>query len=360
LLGDILSERAYYHCRTCHQGWFPSDEEFGLQHKQTAGAREAISLVGLLEPFGQGGERVLPRLTGLHVSPSSVQRTTEAVGEDVAQHRAAGETFGWGTPWEWHVDATGRRVAYASLDATAVLQQGIHAEKAEARMPWVGAVFNPPPCDSKQHCRVWDRRYVAGLMSLEEIGAQLRRECTAVGVAHADVVVGLTDGGQGLEDCLINVLGGQARQIELILDFYHAAEHLREFAKSVLPDEEPRQKQVAAWCHTLKHQGGAVLLAELESWNLTRASPVACESHRLLLGYLRANLHRTDYPRYLACGWHIGSGMIEAACKTVIGQRLKESGMRWRPRGTTALCQLRAIYKSQPELWESYWKHACA
>lgn len=358
-MGDIVVERAYYHCRTCHHGWFPSDEAFGIAQKQTGAAREVICLSGVLEPFEQAGERVLPRLTGLQVSASTVQRTSEAVGEDVARRRAAGEVFGSQAGWNWNTDNTGRRVAYVSLDATAVLQQGFHAEQAEARMPWVGAVFNPPR-PSFRPARIWDRRYMAGLMSLEELAAQLRRECQAVGLAQADLVVAVTDGGNGLEDCLINVLGGLARRIELILDFYHAGEHLREFAKLLLPMEEERRQQVQRWCHTLKHQGGAALLAELESLDLISASSAIREGHRLLTGYLRANLHRTDYPRYLAAGWHIGSGMIEAACKTVVGQRLKQSGMRWRPSGTTELCQLQALYKSQPELWDHYWRHACA
>jgi hypothetical protein len=360
LMGDLVAERAYYHCPACHHGWFPSDEVFGITQKQTGAAREVICLSGVLEPFEQAGGRVLPRLTGLNVSASTVQRTSEMVGADVARRRAAGEVFGSQAGWNWNTDNTGRRVAYVSLDATAVLQQGIHAEKAEARMPWVGTVFNPPSPSVRQACRVWDRRYVAGLMSLEEIGEQLRQECRAVGLARADLVVAVTDGGNGLEDCLIDVLGGLARRIELILDFYHAAEHVREFAKLLLPREEERQSQVERWCHTLKHQGGPALLAALESLDLTSAPPAVREGHRLLTGYLRGNLHRTDYPRYLAAGWHIGSGMIEAACKTVVGQRLKESGMRWRPLGTTEMCQLRALYQSQPELWDHYWRHACA
>lgn len=78
------------------------------------------------------------------------------------------------------------------------------------------------------------------------------------------------------------------------------------------------------------------------------------EAHRLLTGYLRNNLHRTDYPTYLKNGWQIGSGKVESACKSVICQRLKGSGMRWREYGTNGLCQLRALYKSR--LWSHYWQ----
>lgn len=362
LLGKAVYERAYYHCEHGHGGWFPTDEEFGIERKQTPAARELITLVGTLEPFESGAHLVLSRLTGLSASASTVQRTTEDVGEDIARRRAAGELFAPPTDWNWHRDAAGKRVAYASLDATAVRQQGPRAQKAEPRMPWVASVFNPLPKGRPGPRRVWETRYVSGLMPLPEIGAQLRHECRAVGVHNADVVIGLTDGGNGLQDCLLDALGGVAREIVFILDFWHASEHLREFAQALIPQDEPRRKaQADQWCHRLKSQGGEAVLRELEALDLSQASPALIESHRQVTGYLRHNLHRTDYPTYLGRGWQIGSGMIEAACKTVVGQRLKESGMRWRERGTTALCQLRALHKSQRELWVHYWQRTtCA
>ena len=391
LLGGVRHSRAYYHCPHCREGWFPTDEELGLADRQTPGCREVVSLTGDLEPFAEAAEKLLTKLTGLNLSASTVQRTTEAVGADVAQRRAAGETLGPATPWEWQRDARGQSVAYVSLDATAVLQQGPHAEKAESRMPWVGSVFNPAPMHerresssresssrepyshesssrepspfSKRHHapRVWPTRYVCGVMSLEEIGRQLRGECLAVGIANADVVLGLTDGGNGLEDCLTDtVLSGLARQTVLVLDFFHATEHLREFAKTWLPDETARHDQVARWCHTLKRCGGRTLLAELEALELTQATDAQREAHRLLTGYVRSNQHRMDYPTYVANGWQIGSGEIESACKGVVNRRLKGPGMRWRLPGTTALCQLRALYKSEPGLWQHYWKRTTA
>lgn len=358
LLGDALYERAYYHCAHCHTGIFPTDEEFGIADKKTPGATEVISLMGVLEPFEEGAHEVLPRLSGLNVSASTVQRTTEIIGADVARRRAQGETFGPDVPWNWHTDATGKSVAYLGLDATGVRQQGEHAEQAEGRMPWVGTVFNPEVPHQKRHQRIWDSRYVAGLMSLTDVGAQLRRECQAVGVSRADRVIALTDGGNGLEDCLIHVLGGLAQEIVFILDFWHASDHLQEFAKLFLADEQARSKQMAAWCHQLKHEGGTALLQTLEHLDLSRGSPQVQEAHRQLTGYFRNNLHRTDYPWYLQNGWQIGSGKVESACKSVVGRRLKGPGMRWREQGTTAVCQLRALYKSN--LWRTYWKRTTA
>lgn len=315
-----------------------------------------ITLTGVLEPFAESAQEILPRLTGLQACASTIRRTTEAVGEDVALRRAAGETFGPERAWEWHRDATGKTVAYVGLDATGVRQQGPRGEKAEGRMPWVGVVFNPQPTHERRRRQLWESRCVSGLMSLDEIGRQLRRECRAVGIEQAARVVALTDGGNGLEDCLIDVLSGQAQELVFILDFWHVAEHLREFANVWIAAEDARGAQVQAWCERLKHAGGAALLRDLEALDLSGAAPAVAESHRQLVGYVRSNLHRLDYPRYVAQGWQIGSGKVESSCKSVVCQRLKGPGMRWRERGTTGLCQLRALYKSERECWRHYWK----
>ena len=71
--------------------------------------------------------------------------------------------------------------------------------------------------------------------------------------------------------------------------------------------------------------------------------------------YFSNNVHRMEYPEYQAEGWHIGSGVVESACKTVVGQRLKGAGMRWGEDGAHALCHLRALYRSEKGQWEAFW-----
>jgi hypothetical protein len=65
--------------------------------------------------------------------------------------------------------------------------------------------------------------------------------------------------------------------------------------------------------------------------------------------------HRMDYPSYVAKGWSIGSGPIEAACKTVIGKRMKNGGMRWGGDGADEMCHLRALFSSGESQWDAYW-----
>jgi hypothetical protein len=122
---------------------------------------------------------------------------------------------------------------------------------------------------------------------------------------QAEVWVGITAGGAGLEDFLRSQFG---RVVVVILDFYHAAEHLAEWAKAMHPDDPPATADLAAvWCHRLKHEGGAVVLSELTAWDVT-GRPAAREAHRQLVGYVTNQCHRMDYPSYRAQGWQIGSG----------------------------------------------------
>ena len=180
----------------------------------------------------------------------------------------------------------------------------------------------------------------------------MRRQAAQVGLEQADVWVALTDGGAGLEE-FMRVYFPRA---ELILDFSHAAEHLNELAKALSPADETRAAETAAaWCHRLKHEGGAAVLAALEGLEVGGRKAEVRECHRRVVGYVRNNVHRMDYPRYQAEGWLIGSGHVEAACKAVVGQRLKGNGMRWGEEGADAVCHLRALFKSEAGQWEAFW-----
>jgi hypothetical protein len=309
-----------------------------------------VSLAGLLTSFAEASTKVLPKMSGLRLSESTAERTTENAGHVLSLRRAAGAVFGPKTPWRWHTDARGQTCAYFSGDATGVGQQGPDGAAAEGRMAYVGQVFNA--CADRGG---GDSRYLAGLYDLDELGAQLRRQAAQIGAEQAEQWLMLTDGGNGLEEW--------ARvhfpRATLILDFYHAAEHLNDLAKARHPgDTEAAQRLAGSWCRQMKHEGGQAVLVTLEGLDLSGWSAAAREAHRLVTNYVRKNVHRMDYPDYRHNGWLIGSGHIEAACKTIIGARLKGSGMRWGEEGTDAVCQLRALFKSEAGQWETFWAMA--
>lgn len=114
-------------------------------HNLTPAVERLATLAGgVADSFDKGSE-LLEETAAISLSESTMQRTTEATGRRLAAALAQGQTFGEGKSWQWYLDALGRRVAYTSIDATGVRQQGPHGTKAEGRMAYVGMVFNPLP-----------------------------------------------------------------------------------------------------------------------------------------------------------------------------------------------------------------------
>ena len=358
-MGEVVLEgRAYYLCPTCRAGHVPVDAALGLSAaKLTPGAEELATLGGTVGSFAEAAEKFLPKMAGLRLSESTVERTTEAAGARLGASWAAGHTLGAAVDWRFNRDASGRTVAYVSIDATGVGIQGGRGAKAEGRMAWVGKVFNPrvAPTEAVPKPHPARARYQAGLMDLEELGARLRRQAAQVGLDRAERWVALTDGGNGLDDFMDVNFPRAVR----ILDFYHAAEHLGDLAKAYCGgDTAAAEGLTEQWSHRMKHEGGDAILATLGALDLTGRCAATREAHRQVSGYVRKNLHRMDYPHYREQGWQIGSGHIEAACKTVVNQRLKQSGMRWGSDGADALCHLRALYEGESTQWDAFWERS--
>jgi hypothetical protein len=347
LLGVVRVERAYYYCRECHAGHSPRDAALGLTAGDlTRGACEAVSLTGTLASFAEAAEKTLPKLCGLRVSESTVERATERAGVDVGERLAAGHTFGPATPWEWGEDADGKTVGYVSADLTGVRMQGVNGAGADGRMAAVGMVFNAGvPGQARYVCELSGGQ--AGL------GDPLRRQAAQVGLDRAERWVAISDGGAGLEDLLKTHF---PRVEVVILDFYHVAEHLSGWAKAMHPDDPTAAERVTGeWCSRLKHEGGQAVLAGLRAVDVSGRSAVVREAHRELLVYFANQGHRMDYPSYRGKGWLIGSGPVEAACKQVVNQRLKVTGARWSEAGADAVCHLRALFRSEKGQWDAYW-----
>jgi hypothetical protein len=354
LLGVVRLTRCYYHCRGCGQGHVPWDEAAGLSAAAlTPAASEAASIAGVQTSFAQAAGVTLQKLCGLRLSESTVERVTEGAGERLRKLLEDKIAFAQNTSWAWQRDAQGRTCAYVGLDATGVRQQGEQGAQADGRMAYVGMLYNPRSAHDERRPPPHQVRYLAGFYDLDELGLQLRRQAAQVGWDDAEQQIALSDGGAGLEEFFRK----NFPRAECILDFWHAAEHLTELALALSPeDEAERQEQASAWRHQLKREGGLRILQTLKELDLTAHPPSARAAHADCVRYFQNHQHRMDYPRYVANGWQIGSGPVEAACKTVVANRLKGSGMRWGPDGADALCHLRALYLSQPGQWDDFWK----
>ena len=345
LVGPLRSRRASYLCRQCGQGLFPFDRQAALTSRDLTPALERVAtLAGAVADSFETGADLLDEMAGVRLSESTVERTTEDAGQRLVAAVAAGTPLGPKVDWPWSKDYDGRRCASVELDATGIRQQGAGGGPAEGRMAYVGMVCNPTPewpwPDEKR--APMQARYLAGMYPLEKFAPLLRTPAGHVGMDRADRWIGLTDGGNGLEDRLRENF---PRVGVIILDFFHPAEKLTGLSRLLHPKDEDQAEALARhWCQLLREEGGAVLASVLREWDWPRRKGLS-EAADDVIGYLENHAHRMEYPEYLAHGWCIGSGAVESACKTVVGQRLKLAGMRWGEEGSHAVCHLRALYR---------------
>jgi hypothetical protein len=343
--GALQLRRAYYYCGRCKQSFLPYDEVVGLTDEISPGLLPLVCLAGTLAPFADAAQDVLKRFAGVRLSASTVLRCTQGQGERLRAQQKEGRMVepAQAEPQWMAPRAQGQPAAYVGLDAFSVPMQGPGAGKAEHRMLYTALLYTP----QKEHTR-----YLIDF-ELDALAEQVRAQARTLGLAQVSDLIAVTDGGNGLEEALQRHL---AEDLTTILDWYHAAEHLCDFAKVWQGRDEAVRPQWAQQAKgILYEQGGAALRAHLDALELPPGTSAEVrEELRKLRGYFENNRHRIDYPRYRQNGWDIGSGPTEAGCK-IIGQRLKGSGMRWVEDGAATVAALRALYVSGGKLWDGFW-----
>ena len=184
---------------------------------------------------------------------------------------------------------------------------------------------------------------------LDEFGPMLRQEAIRRGMGGAGKVVLLIDGAAGLEnmgkDCFKDAVQ--------IVDFYHAVEHAGHALAALIgkdhPDYKTRQRRWAKRLLTDKVQN---LINESRKECVGKPQEMEVEK---ALGYFVRNIDRMQYGTFRAKGYFIGSGVVEAGCKTIIGGRCKQSGMFWSESGAENILALRCIHSSRR--LEEFWRH---
>ncbi len=144
-----------------------------------------------------------------------------------------------------------------------------------------------------------------------------------------------------------------------ILDFYHATEYLAEAANGAYPEKTGKPKRKAwlkAQCHRLKHEenGAETILKELRRISRKRLTQSTKEKVTDAVRYFKNHLSMMNYADYRERHFPIGSGVTEAACKTLIKQRLCRSGMRWKDKGLKTVLSLRSLVLTK-DRWKQFW-----
>jgi hypothetical protein len=187
----------------------------------------------------------------------------------------------------------------------------------------------------------------AGIRTGEALGPSWRRSAARLGIRDASALTVLADGARWIWKQVEGHLPGA----EGVLDIYHASEHLWAAAHAWYGEGATAAGRWVERCRGVLLAGGA---ARLVVWLEQQAVPEAVRKR--LCGYFGSHRAHTDYRGRLGRGQSIGSGLVEGACKQVIGRRLKQTGARWKVRRVERMATLCALLAT--DQWQTYWDGA--
>jgi hypothetical protein len=196
----------------------------------------------------------------------------------------------------------------------------------------------------------WHKRVLASRDDAERFGLSLWELGVRCGLLEADEILFISDGGTWCD----TVAREHFRDAVRILDWYHLKEHIWTAARVLYPEEGDAKRWVSRCQDLLAASSGIGLLRYLQRSRSARASDKASvEALDALIGYLEPRRSITDYVEYREKGYVIGSGMMEATCKQVVGARLKGSGRQWSEPGAVAMAGL--IAQRLNASWDGFW-----
>ena len=354
LFGVIKIERRYYyHTKAC-TGRFPLDESLDLVRGHTPGLARIICLASThCSSFEQAAESLHASL-GLRLAGRNFGRMVAEITPILREAQATLPAAQDAAVPTLYVssDGTGVPLRRGELRGVKGKQPDGTARTREAKL---GCVFTQTTFDEEGR-PVRDpgsTTYTGTFEDSHHHGPELRAEALRRGYATAQRTVFLGDGAAWVwEIARINFPDAVC-----ILDFYHATEHLGTLAGALFGGEETKAQQTR-WCQEMKATSSAPILTQARALLKEHGPRLSAEQQATIereIGYFETNAARTQYGAFREAGYFIGSGVIEAGCKTVVGRRLKQSGMFWSQRGGNDLLALRCMMMNPnfPQIWNA-------
>ncbi|MGO4882551.1 MAG: ISKra4 family transposase [Bryobacteraceae bacterium] len=347
----------------CHRAPNPTDAALGVERQEfSPGVRRMMAVVGSDAAFEVGREQ-LELLAGLSVSTKSVERQAEQIGAEIIRLEQAEIQRGLqldlpmplGPPIPViyvEIDGTGAPVVRKETQGRIGKLEGQPAHTREVKL---GCVFTSVGID-RENRPIHDAAsttYTGAIETAEEFACRIYREAYQRGWSRARIQVVLGDGAIWIW----NIAAEQFPGAILIVDFYHACEHLHKLSRLLFPSDEAARRGWTTSAVDLLDKGGIELLVALIR-GLAGERPELAEKLGIEAEYFERNAAKMRYPDFRAQGLFVGSGVIEAGCKTVIGSRLKQSGMFWTVQGANRIIALRCCRISGR--FEDFWEQAHA
>lgn len=362
VLSWLEVRRAYYYCGPCGSGVIPKDEALDIVGTSfSPGVRRMMGRVGGKEPFEEG-RRDLEEWAGVVVKTKQVQRVAQALGEQVeARARQERKALLSGKVVPLHsvpklylaIDATGVPVVPRETQGRAGKEGTGQAKTREAKL---GCVFTQTDLDEQGHPVRGEgsTSYVGAIEMAEPFGWRIYAEAVQRGLRRAQRVIVLGDGAPWIW----GIADEHFPEAIQIVDLYHAREHLANLGKILYAPARlvTSRRWTAARGEELDAGKVEAVVAALRRIRLR--DPQARHEVDKEIGYFQTNGPRMRYAEFRRQGLFVGSEVVEAGCKTVIGQHLKQSGMRWTVRGANAIIALRCAELSLR--WEEFWENRAA
>lgn len=345
-VGTAELSRSYYLCPHCHHGQFPVDAQLNVEHKELSpGVRRMLALVGADAPFDHGRQQ-MKLLADLEVTTKAVERTAEAIGTDLARREQQQIeqamqldlpiVLGEPIPILYiQMDATGVPVVRAETEGRQGNEDGQPPHTRQAKL---GCVFTQTTWDEEGYpIRDPDSTtYVAAIEVAQEFGKRLYLEAWKRGWSRAVKKVFMGDGAE----CNWNIADQYFPGATQIVDLYHAREHLWDLVRKLHPNDQPHQNRWIIIHQNNLDQGRIEDLVQAIR-SIESSNAVVAESIRVEANYFEKNAERMRYPLFRQRHLFVGTGVIEAGCKTLIGSRCKQSGMFWTVSGANSILALR-------------------
>ena len=357
--GPLTLERAYYVCAACGRGRFPRDEALGVAGTSLSPAvRRMTAKAAAMTSFADASV-LLDELAGVRVPTKQVERTAKAIGREItrAEQAPPAESPPPPAPTVYlGIDGTGVPMRREATAGRAGKQPDGSAKTREVKTVtiWTAERLNAAGRPARDPGSVTysaaiesaavGRCHPAGAPSAFD--QRVRREADRRGYPAADRRIVIGDGARWIW----RVAREQCPGAIEIVDLFHAKERLWDVAKALHAGDKARTEAWAeARCDELAHGSFHALLRSLD------AVSGHCEEAQKGLGYFRRNRQRMRYPEFRAAGLCVGSGVVEAGCKHVVGTRLKRPGMHWSVAGANAILALRCCVLSQrfDDFWET-------
>jgi hypothetical protein len=332
--GEITLPRYVYQSNQGGSTYCPLDEDARIITGSTPKLAKMVS-----SKYAESGSRQVQKDLhenhGRYLSRSYIQDISGSVGSLIGEK----------TKWKYTTDVPVASVATVgiSLDGTCMLLYGDGWRQA-----MVGSISLYDTAGERLYTRytAFPPEYGKG-----RFHKAFDNEIKQIRKLYPDAVhVGIADGAADNWTFL------KSHVDEQILDFFHACEYLSKASKAAFK----RPSEAKAWYDKVreilkKEEGGAGLaLKELKNLLKKRMKEAKREEVEKSITYFSNHQHQMDYYRYRKKNWPIGSGIIEAACKVIIKQRLCNSGMKWTDNGAKAVLAIRCFDKSDG-MWEQFW-----